>query len=478
MPGLVDFHTHPNRPAELLSHLVHGVTTVAAYDGEPLEWRRRRSPYPNAVLPNLLSTTGSIEGRAGVTPWFHALGRPQDVAPFLEREIGAGADMIKSYSKVALPEFRAIAAWAHANRVPHVGHIPEDVNLIDIFENGFDAVAHSEEYTRVIGTSPTESEIALAVELTARNKVAVVPNLVAYTEIEKQARDISAILRDPEAHYMAPAVYQSFLPANNSFARRGDRFADVIHQRHGLLKHITSRLKEAGVLLMAGTDAPIGFAGQSLLEEIQLLHEVGLSNFEALRAATRNPCLFLKQHSVKHAQEEFGFIGQGARADLLLLDRDPTADLGALASVAGVMANGVWLTRRALDAQRDSMALGLTRERAIVDRYETLLAHRDMTALFKFVDGLQETRLPLFDNEVIAADADAIAANGDPATAISLMLRTRPFISHQFSAPKVTGLLMMRYGEYEQAAQQFRLALDCMPEDIVAQTNLRLIGGR
>ena len=40
---------------------------------------------------------------------------------------------------------------------------------------------------------------------------------------------------------------------------------------------------------------------------------------------------------------EFGTIGAGKVADLLLLDADPTVDIANTRRIAGVMQSGVWL---------------------------------------------------------------------------------------------------------------------------------------
>src|SRR5438034_378557 len=52
MPGLVDFHAHPQAPEELTIDLEAGVTTVVGFDGEAIEWRRLglRPPAPAAHI--------------------------------------------------------------------------------------------------------------------------------------------------------------------------------------------------------------------------------------------------------------------------------------------------------------------------------------------------------------------------------------------------------------------------------------------
>lgn len=55
LPGLVDFHTHPS-PSDLVSDVFYGVTTVATFNGELLQWREGHVKLP-LVAPNVVSTT-------------------------------------------------------------------------------------------------------------------------------------------------------------------------------------------------------------------------------------------------------------------------------------------------------------------------------------------------------------------------------------------------------------------------------------
>jgi imidazolonepropionase-like amidohydrolase len=94
-----------------------------------------------------------------------------------------------------------------------------------------------------------------------------------------------------------------------------------------------------------GTDAmgvPLIVPGASLHRELQLLTESGVTPYEAIRAATINPAVFLGK------DEEFGTVAAGKRADLLLVDANPLQDLTRLKQPAGVMVRGNWLPRETL----------------------------------------------------------------------------------------------------------------------------------
>ncbi|MEV4172824.1 amidohydrolase family protein [Nonomuraea sp. NPDC049709] len=100
--------------------------------------------------------------------------------------------------------------------------------------------------------------------------------------------------------------------------------------------HSAAALLRAGVPLPAGTDAtPFGpVHGAGLHHELLLLTEAGLTPEEALTAATSVTarCFGLADR---------GRIAAGLRADLLLVDGDPTTDITATRAIAGVWRGGV-----------------------------------------------------------------------------------------------------------------------------------------
>jgi imidazolonepropionase-like amidohydrolase len=99
-------------------------------------------------------------------------------------------------------------------------------------------------------------------------------------------------------------------------------------------------LHAAGVPILAGTDAnetPAAPAsppfGSSLHDELELLVDAGLTPVEALRAAT--------SVAAEHfGLDDRGTITPGQRADLVLLDADPTADIRATRAIRGVWIAG------------------------------------------------------------------------------------------------------------------------------------------
>ena len=103
-------------------------------------------------------------------------------------------------------------------------------------------------------------------------------------------------------------------------------------------------MHKLGVPILAGTDcnkapgAPVSpVHGESLHHELELLVGAGLSNLEALRAATSLPGKYFKI-------PDRGTIAPGMRADLVLLSADPLQDIKNTRSI-----QKVWLAGQMFD---------------------------------------------------------------------------------------------------------------------------------
>lgn len=102
-----------------------------------------------------------------------------------------------------------------------------------------------------------------------------------------------------------------------------------------LLANLTA-LREAGVPLLAGTDAgnPGTTAGAGLLVEIENLVDSGMTPAEALSAATSVP-------ADTFGLADRGRILEGLRGDVVLVEGDPTSDVLDLHGTVGVWKWGV-----------------------------------------------------------------------------------------------------------------------------------------
>ncbi|WP_410589299.1 amidohydrolase family protein [Amycolatopsis sp. lyj-23] len=103
-------------------------------------------------------------------------------------------------------------------------------------------------------------------------------------------------------------------------------------------------LHAAGVPVLAGTDANAAPGapahvehGSSLHHELELLVQAGLPAIDALRAVTALPARYFRL-------DDRGAIAPGLRADLVLVDGDPTTDITATRNIVRTWCGGIELT--------------------------------------------------------------------------------------------------------------------------------------
>jgi len=84
------------------------------------------------------------------------------------------------------------------------------------------------------------------------------------------------------------------------------------------------------------------YPGFSLHEELELLVKAGLTPMEALQAATLNAGKYL-------GLADTGTIEKGKRADLVLLDSNPVADIKNTRKTRSVVLAGRYFSREDLD---------------------------------------------------------------------------------------------------------------------------------
>jgi hypothetical protein len=93
------------------------------------------------------------------------------------------------------------------------------------------------------------------------------------------------------------------------------------------------RMYRAGVPIIAGTDNA-DIPGFALQNELALYVQAGMTPAQALQIATRNGAMYTR------TANERGSIVPGKLADLVLVDGDPTQDIGDLRKVVLVITQG------------------------------------------------------------------------------------------------------------------------------------------
>jgi imidazolonepropionase-like amidohydrolase len=133
----------------------------------------------------------------------------------------------------------------------------------------------------------------------------------------------------------------------------GEALRDTLSARRA--RENTRRLHDAGIPLVAGSDAPSPGTtfGFTLHEELRNLVEVGLTPAEAISSATAAAAQHLGLSSM------LGSIAPGKWADIVAVGGDPLTDIAALSDIYLVIADGQVLLDRLGEVRRRGTVIAL-----------------------------------------------------------------------------------------------------------------------
>jgi imidazolonepropionase-like amidohydrolase len=342
LPGLIDAHTHAYEDA-LERAVVFGVTTELDMFTDPRFAAAKREEQRHGVVTTradllsagVLATAPHGHGTEYGIP-IPTLTRPDEAQAWVDARIAEGSDYIKIISDdgasygLKLPTLdratvSALVAAAHRRGKKVLVHVSTLQAARDAVEAGADGLAH------VFGDAPADAAL---VGLIRQRHVFVIPTLTVLASTAGQTTAAQALARDPALAIYVGASERRTLDATFPARNRTSHALDNA-------RATVAALEAAGVPLLAGTDAPNpGTAhGLSLHEELELLVSAGLSPVEALAAATSVPARLF-------GLADRGRIATGLRADLLLVDGDPTVTIAATRRIAQVWKGGVTVERK------------------------------------------------------------------------------------------------------------------------------------
>lgn len=371
----------------MLSFLKAGVTGVANLGGsagsdEDLLRLRGEIDAGRAVGPKLYVGKRINGPRAAVAarPGGPAAPASRPEAPTtaadgiaaVQRARQRGYDFIKPYQFLNRETYQAVVEESRRQGFITTGHLPElgcgtCADRAFAFAHPMTNLAHTEELARFarIGSDLAPAEIETLAQAVADSGISVTPTLITLKTIVAMyaQREVPAV---PEGwlRTVDPVTRREWTPPANRYlsqAFREQEGADRFSAGYDFSRVLTRALWKRKVPLTVGTDAALpGLAfGVSARQEMIELREIGLSPMEVLRAASINA------HRLFDPQSGSGAVREGECANLVLLDADPLADIHNVAKVAGVFAQGRWLSIEQIDrqlAEGEAFERGLRRQ--------------------------------------------------------------------------------------------------------------------
>ena len=370
MPGLAEMHGHvpsAQQPAEftervLFLYVANGVTTVRSMLGDPSHFRlRERVEAAELIGPRLWLSGPSANNNTAPT-----VARAESLVTATKT---AGYDFIKIHPGVPRDAFDALDAAADRLGIRYAGHVPVAVGVPRALEAGYWSIDHLDGYlnTLVRDDAPVDRngaggffgiefvshvDPAKIASIARATREAGVWNVPTQTLMEQLATDLDPDVQAqrPELKYMPRRTVDSWVNQKRNFLAQNS--ADARHRFIEVRRQLVKALHDAGAGLLLGSDAPQWWnvPGFSALRELELIVAAGLTPYQALETGTRNVATYF---GITNQQ---GTVEVGKRADLVLLDANPLADIANVWLQAGVMIRGRWIPRAEIEKRLAAIA--------------------------------------------------------------------------------------------------------------------------
>lgn len=331
MPGLVDAHAHignfrnglpPNQQWEYFANLAFGVTTAhdPSSDTEMIHANAELIRAGKMVGPRIFSTGRILYGAEG--DFKAVINNIEDARSAIRRTKAFGAISVKSYNQPRRDQRQQVM---QAARELGVLVVPEGgstfTHNMTMLLDGHTGIEHN------IPIYPVYADV---MQLWSLSKVGYTPTLVVnYGSISGEYY-----------WYQNTKVWENerlltFTPRSvvDSRSRHRTMIPDEEYQAgHVVSAQLARDLHRSGINVNLGAHGQL--QGLAAHWELWMFHQGGMTELEALRAATMNGATYLGMH------DHIGSIEAGKLADLIVIDGNPLYNIRDTEKVSMTMING------------------------------------------------------------------------------------------------------------------------------------------
>jgi len=382
MPGLWDMHVHFGGGQELIGenkallpvYVAYGVTAVrdcaADISTSVIEWREEVAKG-SLLGPTIFTSGPKLEGYKPIWKGTLEVGTPAEVNAALDKLQAMKVDFVKITDNTLKPDIFLYALKEAKRRGMRTSaHTPYALTIEQAVDTGLNSIEHID-YLIKAG-SPREKQVGA---LYAAGKIsygdatnafvdsfdpayaihqyrALAAKGVFVTPTLNMGRILANLDRedhskDPGLAYIGPGLRKTYDWRIERAAKATPEQVAARHKEYDLSARVLPMLVEAGIPVLAGTDAgylnSFNYPGEGLHEELERYVEAGLTPQQALASAILTGPRFLG-HS-----DRYGSVTAGKAADLLVLDANPLKSVAATRGINAVVLHGRLLDRAALD---------------------------------------------------------------------------------------------------------------------------------
>lgn len=354
VPGIWDSHLHIGDDWSVLSNVANGITSFRSpgttFDRAVDATKRRANgsllmgePFISAIIDK--KDPLAAQGAEVVSSEAEAIAAVRRIKE-------AGLWGVKFYTSMNPAWIAPAAAEAHRLGLHVHGHVPATMKPSEAVAAGYDELTHlnfvvmesmprdvidrANTRQRMEGPARYFKDVDLDAPLMAgfiadlaKRKTLVDPTIVIFEGMLTQDGGKPHPAYAPYMGIISPVIERSVFTAGGYPLIEG-LTRDDYRKSYAKMVELVGRLHKAGVPIVAGTDG----WGIELVRELEIYQQAGFTAAEALQSATIIPA------HVVGADKRTGSIAVGKEADMVLVDGDPSTDLGALRRVVTVVSDG------------------------------------------------------------------------------------------------------------------------------------------
>ena len=354
VPGIWDSHLHIGDDWSVLSNVANGITSFRSpgttFDRAVDATKRRANgsllmgePFISAIIDK--KDPLAAQGAEVVSSEAEAIAA-------VRRIKDAGLWGVKFYTSMNPAWIAPAAAEAHRLGLHVHGHVPATMKPSEAVAAGYDELTHlnfvvmesmprdvidrANTRQRMEGPARYFKDVDLDAPLMAgfiadlaKRKTLVDPTIVIFEGMLTQDGGKPHPAYAPYMGIISPVIERSVFTAGGYPLIEG-LTRDDYRKSYAKMVELVGRLHKAGVPIVAGTDG----WGIELVRELEIYQQAGFTAAEAIQSATIIPA------RVVGADKRTGSIAVGKEADMVLVDGDPSTDLGALRRVVTVVSDG------------------------------------------------------------------------------------------------------------------------------------------
>ena len=348
MPSLADAHVHlPETEEELQSmfdlNLINGVTKLRSMRGDwkHKEWQNKYNTI-NSIYPKIYLSAPPISRNMDATT--------EQLETFVKAVKEHNYGFIKILSIKSHEVFSRLDSLCKKYDVPLGGHFPRvamgnSLNEDVFFNSNYKSIEH------LGGLVGEPNLFESRIQAIKKNNIYICPTLLWYS-IGSGQYSYDQLEKLDGMEFVSKLTMQEWITKTKEYRTKiGEQvYKDEVAKELKELQEkyqVIARLQKEGIKMLLSPDASSKYmmTGCNMINEMELLKNANLSNFEILQMATVNFATFHKEYN--------GVIKVNKPADFIILDQNPLEDLQTLKNIKGVYFNFNYLDTKALEDMKN-----------------------------------------------------------------------------------------------------------------------------